>query len=96
MLYAYQGGAGLKRLAVGHRVRLRCKSSRATTQGDLERVVVTLVWLENLGGKLSRSLRVGYEAHGDVKYFPPENLSWEDGTHPVRQHCVGGTFRTRR
>ncbi|MDT7687442.1 MAG: hypothetical protein QOE46_201, partial [Acidobacteriota bacterium] len=86
MLYAYQGGQTCRALRAGTEFNCIVKTL-GIHQGDLERVVVTL--LPTSDGQY-RPFRVGYEAHGDVTYFPKQRVSWEDTTHPVVNVALNG------
>src|SRR5207253_929605 len=55
-------------------------------QGDLERVVVTLI--PSPGGQYQVP-HVGYEAHGDLTYYPTQRIAWE-GTHPIVNVALNG------
>ena len=79
MLYGSHGGQTCRALRAGSEFDCIVKTL-GVHQGDLERVVVTLV-PDGQGGY--QVLRVGYEAHGDVTYFPSQSVAWEGGTHPV-------------
>jgi hypothetical protein len=77
VLYAYQGGQTARALRLG--TEFNCVlPNLGTHQGDLERLAVTLLKREN-----DYSIaRVGFEAHGHITYFPPNEVQWED-THAI-------------
>jgi hypothetical protein len=85
MLYAFQDGQTVRALPAfcGFDCIVRTVGMH---QGDLERVVVTLVPTGAGGFEVSR---VGYEAHGDVRYYRPSDIDWE-GSHPVVNVALGG------
>jgi hypothetical protein len=85
MLYGFQGGQTCRDLLCQD---FDCiVKTLGMHQGDLERVVVTLVPNGQGGYDV---LRVGYEAHGDVTYYPTQRVTWEDGTHPVVCSALNG------
>jgi hypothetical protein len=85
MLYAYQGGQTCRALRAGTEFNCIVKTL-GIHQGDLERVVVTLVPRKQ-GQYLA--LRVGYEVHGDLNYFPTQRVAWE-GSHPIVNIALNG------
>ena len=85
MLYAYQGGQTCRALRVGTEFNCIVKTL-GIHQGDLERVVVTLIPREE--GQY-QVLHVGYEAHGDLKYYPTQRVAWEND-HPVINIALNG------
>jgi hypothetical protein len=85
MLYAFQDGQTIRALPVHNEFDCIVRTL-GMHQGDLERVVVTLVPTGADGFEVSR---VGYEAHGDVRYYPPSELAWE-GSHPVVNSALNG------
>ncbi len=86
MLYGFQGGQTCRALRAGSEFDCIVKTL-GVHQGDLERVVVTVVPTSQGGYSV---LRVGYEAHGDVTYFPSQRVAWEGGTHPVVCSALNG------
>jgi hypothetical protein len=85
MLYAFQDGQTIRALPVDNEFDCILRTV-GMHQGDLERVVVALV---PTGAGDFEVSRVGYEAHGDVRYYPPGELAWE-GSHPVVNPALGG------
>ncbi|MBW4459024.1 MAG: VCBS repeat-containing protein [Nodosilinea sp. WJT8-NPBG4] len=87
MLYAYQGGQTCRALRAG--TEFDCVvESLGMHQGDLERVVVTLV-PNDQGTESYNVLRVGYEAHGNLSYYVTQHVLWEGG-HPVINVALNG------
>ncbi|MBI3443792.1 MAG: VCBS repeat-containing protein [Magnetospirillum sp.] len=86
MLYAYQGGQTCRALRAGSHFSCIVKTL-GIHQGDLERVVVTLRPLSGGGYEV---VRVGYEAHGDVTWYSPHLVPWQDGTHPKVSVALNG------
>jgi hypothetical protein len=85
MLYAFQDGQTIRALPFDNEFDCILRTV-GMHQGDLERVVVGLV---ATGAGDFEVSRVGYEAHGDVRYYPPGELAWE-GSHPVVNPALGG------
>lgn len=85
ILYAFQDGQTVRALPIGNEFDCIVRTV-GMHQGDIERVVVAL---GPVGAGGFEVLRVGYEAHGDVRYFAPDEVAW-DGTHPVVNPGLGG------
>jgi hypothetical protein len=85
MLYAFQDGQTVRALPVDNEFDCIVRTV-GMHQGDLERLVVTLA--PAAGGDFE-VVRVGYEAHGDVRYYSPSEVAWE-GSHPVVNPALGG------
>jgi hypothetical protein len=85
MLYAFQDGQTARALPIDNEFDCILRTV-GMHQGDIERIVVSLVPAGAGGFEVSR---VGYEAHGDVRYYPPSDVAWE-GSHPVVNPALGG------
>jgi hypothetical protein len=86
-LYAFHGGQTVRPLSVIH--QFDCiLHTWGEHQGDLERVVVTLVPVHGESTNY-RVLRVGYESHGDVSWYGAGRVPFE-GTHPVVHVALNG------
>lgn len=85
MLYAQHGGQTCRALRLLSEFDCIVETL-GMHQGDLERVVVTLI--PQPGGQYG-VLRVGYESHGDMTYFPTHSIAWE-GTHPIVNSALNG------
>ncbi|MCQ8783245.1 FG-GAP repeat domain-containing protein [Mangrovibrevibacter kandeliae] len=86
VLYAFQGGQTCRALRAGTEFNCIVKTL-GMHQGDLEHVVVRLVPKSGGGYDV---LQVGYEAHGDMHFYPTQRVAWEDGTHPVVNVALNG------
>ena len=85
IVYAFQDGQTIRALPIDNAFDCIVRTV-GMHQGDIERVVVALRPVSAGGTEV---LRVGYEAHGDVRYFAPGEVIWE-GTHPVVNAALGG------
>lgn len=83
VLYAYQGGQTARALRAG--TEFNCIiPNLGTHQGDLERMTVTLSRNANSNGPETYTVaRLEYEGHGKTTYFTPDQVKWEDSTHPI-------------
>ena len=83
VLYAYQGGQTARALRAG--TEFNCIiPDLGTHQGDLERVTVTLSKHANSTGPDTYAVaRLAYEGHGKTTFFTPDQVKWEDTTHPI-------------
>jgi len=78
VLYAYQGGQTARALRAG--TEFNCIiPNLGTHQGDLERITVTL----SKTADTYAVARVTFEGHGKATVFPPDQVKWEDSTHPI-------------
>lgn len=84
VLYAYQGGQTVRALRAGSEFDCILWTV-GTHQGDFEWVTVTLK--QNQGNYTV--LEVGFAAHGIVKPFPPNQVTWED-THAIVHIALTG------
>jgi len=79
VLYAYQGGQTARGLRAG--TEFNCVlPNLGTHQGDLERVTVMLTKGENNTYSVAR---VSFEGHGQTTDFTPDQVKWEDTSHPI-------------
>lgn len=85
MLYAFQDGQTIRALPIDNEFDCILRTV-GMHEGDIERVVLALVPAGTGGFEVSR---VGYEAHGDVRWYPPGEVAWE-GTHPVVNAALNG------
>ena len=98
VLYAYQGGQSARALRAG--TEFNCIiPNLGTHQGDLERLAVTLSKSQNENANSTEAYtytvaRVGYEAHGQTTNFTPDQVRWEDSTHPIA-HLTLNSHATR-
>ena len=83
ILYAYQGGQTTRALRKG--TEFNCIIPNiGTHQGDLERITVTLSKTANSNGADTYAVaRVTYEGHGKATDFRPDQVQWEESTHPI-------------
>lgn len=89
-LYAHQGGQTIHAYGVPHVIpEFDCiVYSLGVHQGDIERAVVKLATPPGASGY--QVLGVGYEAHGDVSWYTPDQVSWEGTTHPLVHVALNG------
>ena len=78
LLYANQSGQTARALRAGTEFDCVLRTF-GEHQGDLEHFTITLL---NKNGTYTVQ-QVGFEAHGDISVYPPNQVKWEDETHAI-------------
>lgn len=82
MLYAYQGGQACRGLKIGQHFNV-IANDYGKHQGDLEWVTV------QVSKDYQKLLCVGFESHGDVAYYAPQDCEMKDH-HPIVRVALNG------
>lgn len=86
ILYAYQGGQTVRALRAG--TEFNCiLETIGVHQGDLEHFNIKL---QKGANNTYTVLQVGFEAHGILDTFAPDQVQWEDTTHAIVHIALTG------